>query len=263
MDTVNPMSGGTAESVRAALRLRWPDEQYLTVVEAPQDATRTGGKVDVLVVSLWASRGYELDAVEIKVSASDWKRELDNAPKADFWWRHSHRFWLATTVPLAAKVRDDLPAGWGLLACADGSKPHVVVKPERRTPEPLAWPTTVGLLRAAADAGVQALWRAEERGRERGYKEGQKHGPDRQADQLREQFADVQRRVSQFEAASGVTLGEYWNNHAADAGKAVALVLQQLRTGQSLAPYANRLATDAAALQRLTAEIDEALGVKP
>ena len=58
----------TAANVREALLRRWPDEQYLNIAEAPNDPRRQGRKLDVLVVTLWASRGHELDGVEIKIS---------------------------------------------------------------------------------------------------------------------------------------------------------------------------------------------------
>ena len=158
--------------MRAALCGRWPDEEYLLIPEAPDGPTRTGRKVDLLVVSLWASRGYQLDAVEVKVSMRDWRRELADPLKSDWWRRHAHRFWIAVPVTLAVRVRRELPDGWGLLACsAPSSSLQVVRAATNPSPEPLPWPASVGLMRAAADAGVQALWRAEARGYQRGRAE--------------------------------------------------------------------------------------------
>src|SRR3990167_5377151 len=99
----------TSRDVLAGLHGRWPDDQYMFVEEAPQDSSRQGRKIDALVVSLWKSRGHELDAVEVKISASDWKRELDNPEKADWWFEHTNRYWIAVPTVLAAKVRAELP----------------------------------------------------------------------------------------------------------------------------------------------------------
>src|ERR1017187_4991640 len=93
----------SAAQVRDALLGRWPPSEYVSIPEAPQSSDRQGRKIDVLVVSLWRSRGHEIDAVEIKVSVSDWRRELKQAEKADWWWRHADRFWLASPAPVAAK----------------------------------------------------------------------------------------------------------------------------------------------------------------
>lgn len=65
-----------ADEVRSALRQRWPEDRYHHIREAPLDAGRQGTKIDVLVVALWKSLRYELDAVEIKVSVADFRNEL-------------------------------------------------------------------------------------------------------------------------------------------------------------------------------------------
>lgn len=64
-----------AADVRRALSKRWPDERYLLIEEAPLDSGRQGTKIDVLVLGLWRSDGLGLDAVEVKVSYSDWCKE--------------------------------------------------------------------------------------------------------------------------------------------------------------------------------------------
>lgn len=64
-----------ADEVKARLVGRWPDDQFLHVYEAPVDASRQGAKIDVLVFGLWRSKGWTVDAVEVKVSYSDWCRE--------------------------------------------------------------------------------------------------------------------------------------------------------------------------------------------
>lgn len=136
----------TATDVRAALALRWPDSDYLSIEEAPQRSDRGGRKLDLLVVSLWRSRGLALDGVEIKVSASDWRRELGNGAKADFWWRHTNRFWVAVSAGLIETVKPELPPGWGLLSCSPDTAPVVAVRAKHREAEPLSWPTCVGLM---------------------------------------------------------------------------------------------------------------------
>ena len=199
----------TAAEVLDALRFRWPDSEYLSIPEAPSGPSRTGRKLDLLVVSLWASRGYELDGVEVKVSASDWKRELDKAEKADWWWHHVHRFWVAVPVALAPRVRDELPTGWGLLACSEGSS-KVVVKPDKHTPERIDWPVAVSLMRASADAGVSALYRAEQRGYNRGVEVAKQQAERTSGDAMAK--AEIERLrgvIRAFEEKSGLRLSSY------------------------------------------------------
>lgn len=210
-----------ASDVLRALDKRWPDTEYLKVREAPQDATRMGRKIDLLVVSLWQSRGFELDAVEVKVSASDWRRELENAAKADWWWRHTHRFWVAVPAALAERVKGELPSTWGLIACSDEAA-VVVVKAPKHGAAPLPWPSCIGTMRASADAGINALGRAEQRGYDRGYEDGKRKAEAAGGrDWTKDQLDSLRQTVQEFEQASGITV-KGW--HGGELGRAVAIV---------------------------------------
>lgn len=215
----------TAETIIDSLALRWPDTEYLSVKEAPEFSDRGGRKIDLLVLSLWRSRGLGIDAVEIKVSMSDWRRELAKAQKADFWWRHSQRFWVAVPAGIADKVLAEIPEGWGLLACADGKAPKVISKPQVRAAEPLPWSSCVGVMRAAAACGISALQRAERKGREEGIRIGQERAvrPDFTARQLEE----LRSQVKEFEEAAGVKISDSWT--AGRIGAAVGIVLKELK----------------------------------
>lgn len=200
-----------AEQVREILTRRWPDSEYLSIAEAPEESSRGGRKIDLLVVSLWPSRGLDIDAVEIKVSVSDWRRELKRAAKADFWWRHSHRFWVAAPADVAVKIRDEIPAGWGLLACEFDKPPVALMKPVPHDAEPLTWPQTVGLLRAAADAGVNALYRAEQRGYAKGLAVGEQQAERKSGEgYLRDRVTKLEGLVERFQEASGLDLRNDW-----------------------------------------------------
>lgn len=232
----------TAADIRERLTGRWPDDQYLHVYEAPMNSMRQGTKIDVLVLSLWASKGYTLDAVEIKVSYSDWCKEwretewvvvdhlgvahlVDRTPddytlnqyrgadrvvegreswrragreralapipdefeptvtrrtkvntsKNADWRSRSNRFWIAAPDGLAQKVKADIElhpelTGWGVLAVTEKDT-RAIVTPTVRKPTPYTVSQWVGLVRAAADCGANALLRAEERGRRAGVQE--------------------------------------------------------------------------------------------
>lgn len=197
----------TAADVREALLGRWAPAEYLSIYEAPQDSGRQGRKLDVVVVSLWESRGLELDGVEIKVSMSDWKRELDNPDKADWWWKRVHRFWIAAPAEVAKKIKPQLPTNWGLLSVGANGVRVAVQPTPNRTPEPLAWGTTVGLLRATADCGVNVLARAEQIGYDRGYKVGEANAARHSGDEhLRHRLQELTDTVAEFEKASGLKI---------------------------------------------------------
>lgn len=213
----------TAAQVADALARKWTDGDYLHVPEAPTSADRGGRKLDVLVLSTWRSRGFERDGVEIKVSVADWRREFNNPAKADWWFGHCHRFWLAAPAKVAAKILGEVPETWGVLACS-ADEVKVLRKAPKHDAETLPTTAWVGLLRASADAGRGALDRAESRGHTRGYQAGKEAGRTSvQQSQAATALADLRRRVDEFTVASGVDPREPWNG--VQAGRAFQLAL--------------------------------------
>lgn len=237
----------TASDVRTCLLKRWPASEYLSIDEAPETADRQGRKLDVLVLSLWRSRGYERDGVEIKVSASDWKRELDNAGKADWWWHHVHRFWVAVPETIAVRVSDDLPSGWGLLACTPSAS-TVVVKPLKHDPIALTWGATLGLLRAASGAGFNALQRAESAGYQRGAERATARAEQASGDAaLRDRLQALKDRMAAFESASGLDLTACWS---VDDANNLGQLVKWIRAGRCDPQYiADTLTRQAAQLE--------------
>lgn len=96
------------------------------------DATRT---FDAVAMSLLPSRGHAIDIFEVKVSRSDWQRELREGAKAEAAYELGDRF---SMVAPAGCVHDgELPPAWGLIeVLGDGSD----VKPWRlRTKKAARW----------------------------------------------------------------------------------------------------------------------------
>lgn len=134
------------------------------------DATRTA---DAMALHLWPSRGHELHGFEVKVSRSDWRRELADPSKADGWFDYVDRWWIA--APKGVVPPDELPTSWGLLEVGDdgtGIRVKVQAPPlrDKGAPRPTI---TLGLLACmlrAAGAGLtgtvdaKALAEAEDRG---------------------------------------------------------------------------------------------------
>jgi hypothetical protein len=236
----------TAKDVAAALCRRWSPEEYVHIAEAPTSSDRLGRKLDVVVFSCWASRGHEIDGVEIKVSLSDLKRELANAAKADWWWQHVHRFWVAMPAALAAKVAAgavDWPSGWGLLSCTPDAAPTVFRKPAKHEAESLPWSAVVGILRAATGCGRNALYGAEQAGYNRGVaaekaRSGRSEGDAFQSRQLRE----LTDKVAAFEKASGLRVAADYNGRR--LGEDVALLRHLARDPASIASTIDRTAED-------------------
>lgn len=116
------------------------DGEILLTEAAAPDSDR---RIDLLRIGLWPSRGYGIDGHELKVSRSDWLRELDDPAKADAWWPYVHRWWIV--APDTDTVRpDELPTGWGLMLpprTARGRRFRIAVAADEKEPR-----VDVGLL---------------------------------------------------------------------------------------------------------------------
>jgi hypothetical protein len=114
---------------------------------------------DFIAVDTWASSGHPVHGVEVKVSRSDWLREMKDPWKAQEFVPFMTYWWLA--VADKAIVRDgELPDGWGLLAPRRGALFAIRTAPKRDA-EPLT-PARMAALLRAVDKTAHA----------RGYREG-------------------------------------------------------------------------------------------
>ncbi len=253
MNAAQPVTDATvklnARQVLDALYKRWPAASYLTIEEAPDGPARLGRKLDLLAVSAWKSRSYELDGVEVKVSLADWAREVKQPEKAEWWWQRVNRFWVAVPASIANKVAADLPSGWGLFSVRSDGTTVAAVKPQRHDARPLTWPECIGLMRASANAGFNALYRAREEGRQEGAALAETRPSDGQA---QAQLERLRSALHAFHAQTGIDLergGYAGTDRAAMAGRVFAAVtkdsLDPAHTARALRNQASAL-TDAA-----------------
>ncbi len=210
------------------------------------DATRT---FDAVAVSLWTSRGLTIDAFEVKVTRSDWQRELGKPQKAEDACRLVDRFWI---VAPAGVVHDgELPPTWGLMEVTAGkvdpatnqrtnrklrvvtAAPLLHQDPTRS--KPVSRDFLVGLLRAAEGAvprgepqptdpaDVAAAY-------QRGVQEAAKTW-ESTVGKLRTRLDIAEGAIHQFERAAGVRitpgglLGDGSTYRAAQVGAALRTVL--------------------------------------
>jgi hypothetical protein len=109
------------------------------------DARRTA---DFVAMDLWPSKGLLLHGHEVKVSRSDWLRELKEPEKAAEFIPYMNCWWLAVSDPRIVRP-GELPDDWGLLVMRGGML--VVRKPApKREAKPLTRSRLAGLMRAVA-----------------------------------------------------------------------------------------------------------------
>ena len=117
---------------------------------------------DLLVVSLYPSRGVWFGGVEVKTARSDWVRELKDPTKAESIATYCDYWWVAT--PPGLITREELPVNWGWISVdPKRAKP---CKVEKVAPKLPSSPPTVGFVASVLRNYEQTIAMAFERGRE-------------------------------------------------------------------------------------------------
>lgn len=141
------------------------------------DARRTA---DFIAMDLWPSGGLRLHGHEVKVSRSDWLRELKDPSKAAEFVPYMNCWWLVVSDQRIVRP-GELPDDRGLLALR-GSDLAIVKPAPKRDAKPLTASRLAALLRAVAQT-------AEYRGRR-----------ENEAPELRQQLRVTQQRFDRARA---------------------------------------------------------------
>lgn len=213
------------------------------------DARRT---IDAVSLGLWPSRGMLLDGYEIKVSRSDWLRELKNPAKAEEFAGLVDRLWLV--VADAEIVKDgELPDGWGLLI-KSGDKLRQKVKAGRLTtglnlPSRFGRSFLVPLMRAmnTVPPDVQAA-----------LAEEAKQAVSHQAERDRRDLQELREQVAAFEKGAGIEIKTWRDGDAVsieERGRAFAAALEGESKVTQLRTTARRIANSAERLRKEAEDI--------
>jgi hypothetical protein len=220
-----------SQDVIAALRKRYPSAAW-AFLEQVANGTGYAKKyrwADALAMGLWPSRGMELHGIEVKVSRSDWLRELENPVKADEIHKYCHRWYLAVSDEKIVKP-GELPPNWGLYVF---NKDKMECKQEAfcaTKPEPLDLLMVASILRSAVKADEGMLNSIRNAGYSEGYESGKKYeasGLTRQAGELKE----LRESLAEFEKLSGLRVTRYTGPQI---GAAVATVMKMGQGNYSL-----------------------------
>lgn len=123
----------TTADVEDLLAQRYPRDRYALFFDVPDNVgTNAHRRADAVAIGCWRSGGHLIEGFEIKVSRSDWLRELAQVTKADPFVERCDRWWLVTGAPGIAKA-EEIPACWGWLSVSKGGLR--VQKPAPRLPQ--------------------------------------------------------------------------------------------------------------------------------
>lgn len=211
---------------------------------------------DAVAINLWPSRGMEVVGVEVKVSRSDWTRERDNPEKAEAVMQYCDRWYLAVSDAKIVRA-DEVPATWGLMV-QSGDTMRVVKEAPKLEPKPLSKSFIAACLRRAfeEDPETKAIEAARREGWSKGHEEGIEFQK-RNATFEEKSYAALLKTVQEFEAASGLRLGQYSNGK--ELGELVAL-LGKITSGDGSRSNMNAIHVEANNIRKRVDEIDAAIG---
>ncbi len=152
------------DRLRAALRRKYEADRY-ALLEEVADGAGFGGKwprrryADALVLALWPSDDHVLRGFELKVSRTDWKRELAKPKKSEAVRRYCDRWTLFTFGTKPARL-DEIPEAWGWWALGDDDEISVLKKAPNEIPDRWDASFVASMVRRAFEASPSAAFAA-------------------------------------------------------------------------------------------------------
>jgi hypothetical protein len=223
-DTINARTVPVANDCLDALRRKYGQEasgttaeQWITLAEARSGAGHQGNnrQCDLLAINSWPSQGLQVIGHEIKVSMTDWKRELADPSKAEHFARYCRRWWVVVPTALAAKIKDEVPPTWGLMSVSDGGRCTTVVSAPAREPEPIPAMWWVGWMAQLDRQDKRLAARARQHDINVALDEARKQwekGEDRRRDNVNQRAEDLTTKIRQFRDATGIDLNHAWSH---------------------------------------------------
>lgn len=217
----------TADDLRSMLRERHPSDAFALFFEVRNGTgfARTMRSADAIAMDLWPSRGLELHGFEIKVSRSDWLRELKEPAKAEEIARFCDRWWVV--APRGVVLSTELPPTWGLLV-PRGGKLRVEAQAPKLEAQPVTRLFLASLLRsaqksAASDAEIRSAVRRAVEKAEADARERADRVIESTTTGLRRELDSLNATIATFEKQSGVDIRARWDRDR--IGEAVRFVL--------------------------------------
>lgn len=213
----------TTGELMSKLAEKYPRDRYALFFDVP-DAVGTNAhrRADAIAIGCWRSVGHTIDGFELKVSRSDWLREVALVSKADPFVERCDRWWLVTSSPDIAKL-EEIPACWGWMALTKGG-----LRVQRPAPRLPTEPKTIdrlfaiGILRKMQEDMTLAP-------EVRQILEGERARMAEKIDQevkLRTErnqrrVDELQAKVDKFEAESGLKIDDWRLGNVAKLAKAI------------------------------------------
>lgn len=103
----------TEATIADTLAKRYKTQEWVFLRGVANTAGAVSRTADAMAFNLWPSRGLEIHGFEIKISRSDFKKELDDPAKAEAIAKYCDRWFLV--VPAGLVQPHEIPVTWGLI----------------------------------------------------------------------------------------------------------------------------------------------------
>jgi hypothetical protein len=208
--------------VNAALRARFCAPEWALFFEVG-DATGAQHRrwADAVAMNLYPSRGLEIQGFEVKVSRSDWTKELKNPDKSAPVQQYCDRWWIVTPEGI---IKDgELPPTWGHYIVSPNGKLRQAVAAPMLEPIAVSRAFVASMMRRAssADEDVVNIMVAEKLNAAR---EVDERRIQQEIDRRTSSYEELKNRVREFEETSGIKIGDRWMG-GKEVAKAVKLVM--------------------------------------
>ncbi len=217
----------------AKLRKRYPSPAWALLQHV---RNQTGFKkatvrtADAMALSLYPSNGICLHGFEIKVSASDLRKELTDPTKAAEFSEYCDYWWIVLGDESLMKGVE-IPETWGILA-SKGTGLGVVRQAPKLSAKPMDIGLVCGLIRKANEAHERVIAGMVPREEiQKAVDERIAVEIDTKTRQINRQLVDLSRSVKEFEEASGVSIAHRWD--IGRIGEAVKHVIAHGKEGIS------------------------------
>lgn len=207
----------TESKIRELLRAKYQGDGWIFAEEVANDTgANARWRADGIAMGIWPSRGYEIHGFEIKVSRSDWLKELNSPGKSDEIISHTDYWWVVAPADIVKPA--ELIGGWGLLIASEKGL-RVGTRPTKRETI-LKRGFVAAMLRRCFESEEKKiksrLREATDAGWRKGREEGLRHNHGAQ-DAM--ELSELRQVARAFEQASGL---KYTTKTAGEIAESVA-----------------------------------------
>lgn len=221
------------------------------------------GYADAIAMSLFPSRGLDIEGFEIKTDRRDWLKELKDPDKAEHVAKFCHRWWLVTSDESIAKP-EEVPAGWGLYVMNKDDKLEVAKRPKKLKAIHPDLPFIGAMLRRANEMAERERQRAVEAINkdefvQKATAKAEKEAERRFEEDLRistREHESLKREVLEFEEKSGIEINR-WNGGRMGESVKLLMNLKDSRDIDGIERLAIDISEKAARLKEAAAELKQ------